>query len=144
MSAIEPTSSEEIEIVDRTQLDHREAATLLVKALEHANHVLSKEGKAFEVIYHGQPHLQKAIESIPATLDPNYPVDLALLHENKRIEPIDIVDLVTFIGYQSDSGRLTSGFKTLDSFVYEITQKVHHHLAATQLPHYLISAAGSK
>jgi len=148
MAAINPASSDkttiQVNTVDRTTLSHTDAAKLLNAALEAANQVFLDRKEAFQVVYNGQPHCHTKGETTPEKINPEAPIDLALLYNDGTVEPIDIVDIVEFTKYRSDYGRLTSGFKSVDDFSQEIVLKVERHLASIKNPYILISQMGSK
>jgi len=142
-----PTEStgDETQYVNRAELSHEEAAKLLNDTLMHVNANLEREGKSFRVLYYGQPHLgTKAVEH-PTSIDPMYPLDLALAYEGGSVEPIDIIDVVNFDGYDAKIGRQTTGFMAIETFAKVILTKIEQHLACKENPHVLISpVSGTK
>ncbi|WP_420421577.1 hypothetical protein [Simkania sp.] len=129
----------EATFVNREDLSHEEAAKLLNDALAKVNENLKQGGKTYAVIYNGQPHLGTKREEHPEKIDPTLPLDLALLHEGGKVEPIDIVDVVKFEGYDPKIGRLTTGFMAIEAFAEVITAKIDKHLESKQNPDVLIS-----
>lgn len=131
--------------VNREDLSHKEAAKLLNETLAYVNTRLKEEGKDYQVMYYGQPHLGTGPEEKPAKINPMYPLDLALVYAGGHIEPIDIIDVVKFEGYDPNIGRLTTGFMAIDSFANDITAKITQHLESKSNPHILISpVSGTK
>ena len=148
MSAVsgpsEPTN-EDVQLVDRAQLSHEEAATLLNDALAMVNEQLQHTERGFQVIYNGQPHLKTKAENAPQKIDPSFPIDLALLHNGNTLEPIDIIDLVDFVGYDSSMGRQTTGFMSTQRLAQAIEAKIEEHLESKKSNHILISpVSGTK
>lgn len=138
------STSEETPYVNREDLSHEKAAALLNDTLAQVNEQFSRDEKGYQVVYHGQPHLGTKGEKQPKTIDPTLPLDLALDY-GETLEPIDIIDLVSFVGYDSSKGRLTTGFMAIRELARVIEVKVEEHLACKDNPHVLISpVSGTK
>lgn len=147
MSAISgppETTGEELQYIDRASLSHEEAATLLNDALKQLNEQFVHDSRGFQVVYYGQPHLGTIGGESPKTIDPTLPVDLAL-DNGTTLEPIDIIDVVKFVGYDPSKGRLTTGFMATNDLAQAIQAKIEQHLASKENARVLISpVSGTK
>ena len=138
--------SEQITTIAPDQISHREAARLVSMTLSIVHERLQADSSPFRVVYCGQPHLQKeeVFEKVPEDLNPMQPIALALAGPQDSLEPIDILDVLEFTGYEKGIGRTTSGLKTAESLSVEILKKIEVHIAAKKDPKVLISSKGVK
>ena len=137
-------ANDEVQYIDRTQLDPKEAATLLNDALAQVNERFAQEERGYQIVYNGQPHLGTKGENAPTQIDPTFPVDLAIDH-GENLEPIDMIDLVECVGYDSSHGRLTTGFMGTHALAQAIIGKVDNHKDCKEDQHILISpVSGTK
>lgn len=126
---------------DQTALDPERAAEVLTSALEKTNTLLHLEGFTFNVVYNGQPSIQNSSSTYIIAKEP---IDIALEYQDGQIVPIDMINVISYIGYSPEKGRLSSGFTDPSTLTEALISKVKNHLAALDNVSILISNAGSK
>lgn len=117
-----------------------EAGHVITDALD----IVNKEENAIEVVYIGQPI--GALEQTDSNLmiAPKEPLDLAIKYGDGTLEPFDFINVVPWVGYDAQTGRITTGFKDPQELAQEILTKLEQHLNAKENPDILISSSGSK
>ena len=139
MTSISAAEAGGSEIIDPQTIDVNEAKERLDSVLDLATAMLQKKGHRFQVAFNGQPTVAHN-----SSFNPMAPIDLKLVYDDGREDEIDMVNIVTFPGYDPTIGRLTSGLKDACDLAAEIVTKVEEHLTAIEDPDILISKARSK
>ena len=126
--------------VDVQSLSPIEAGQVITYALTIVNQQL----KEFQVVFIGQPCGELEQSGRQLMIAPKEPLDLAIEYPDHTRECFDYINVVPWVGYNPNEGRLTNGFKTSEVLAKEITAKLEQHLAAKMNPKILISSSGSK
>lgn len=84
-----------------------EAGHIITDALN----IVNKEENAIEVVYIGQPigALEQTDGNLKIALQE--PLDLAIKYADGTLEPFDFINVVPWVGYDAQTGRITDGFK---------------------------------
>lgn len=135
-----PPKSEAYQTVEALDLCPIKAGQVMTDALKIVNSQL----KDYQIVYTKQPCGGLRQTDNHLRIAPSEPLDLAIEYPDHLREGIDFINVVHWVSYDSNQGRLTSGFKTPESLAEEILAKLEQHLEAKKNPHILISSEGSK
>jgi hypothetical protein len=135
-----PPPTEYYQYIDAQSLSPIDAGQVIIEALTIVNHKLTD----YQVVFIGQPIGELEQNGHQLMIAPNEPLDLALEYPDHTRKCFDFINVVAWVGYDPNVGRLTNGLKTPEALAKEILAKLNQHLDAKQNPKILISSAGSK
>ena len=141
LASLSLSAKEPLVAVDQTVLDPEKAAEVLTSALEKTNTLLHLEGFPFNVVYNGQPGIPNSSSTYIIAKEP---IDIALEYQDGQLIPIDMINVISYVGYSPEKGRLSSGFTDPSALAETLVSKVKNHLAALDNVSVLISNVGSK